>query len=206
MRLPQITVKQGVLLGVLGVIMAVVGYLLYATLWRTTVILHESYDNAEQKLLSALDMDRDELVTTRYAQSHVTGRLKDSLTMEIHTHHLIAYQPGQRLRFSGDHAYNICGSGHEWVEFDLVRQSDNTTKLTVDYFENTWLFGSIPVTWRSGRKQERQIISTIFGERAHKDRRTRPIFSPHPNTFSTFTGPQYSSASSTAYAALIRWP
>ena len=88
--------------------------------------------------------------------------------MGIHTHDLIDYTPGKRIHFSGDHYYNIFASGHEWIEIDLTRKDEKSSTIMVDYFENTYLCDLVPVSWQSGRKQERQIIATIFSDQTAK--------------------------------------
>jgi hypothetical protein len=166
MKLPRISISYGYrLLLVFALVAAVVtGYFVYANLWRTTVVLKLPYDRAEIRLLSALSISKDQFIRAKHAQSEVSAELQKSLTMRIHNHDLMHYTPGKRIHFTGDHYYNIFGSGHEWIEFELVAKDEMSSTVTVDYFENAYLFDLIPVSWRPGRKEERHIIATIFGE------------------------------------------
>ncbi len=135
----------------------------YATQRRTSVILNAPYALVEWQAFSALGLDRDELVASKHAQSHARGEISTVLTMEIHTHRLVEYEPDEHIHFRGDHRYNIMAVGSERLEVDIREVSPVKTKVTLDYAENTWLFGLIPTSWRLGWSQERRLVKAMFG-------------------------------------------
>lgn len=90
---------------------------------------------------------------------------KGRITMGIHTHRLIQYEPGERIHFWGNHEYNIMATGVERIEIDLEKVDDNKTKNTMDYFETLRFAGLLPIAYRSGGRQEPHRINTIFRQK-----------------------------------------
>ena len=129
---------------------------------ETIVVLNAPYELAEWQAFAALGIDRDELIAGRPAQSHVRGEIGSVLTMKIHNCRLIEHVPDSRIRFRGDHRYNILATGGERFEMAIERLAPGKTRVRVDYFESTRLFGVIPITYRIGKSQERRLLKAIF--------------------------------------------
>ena len=145
--------------GLLAVLLACV---VYATQRRTSVVLEAPYALVEWQAISGLGLDRNQLVAQKHAQSRARGAVKSVLTMDVHTHRLIEYEPDAHIHFWGDHRYNIMATGAERLEVEIQRLSAGRTRVTLDYSETTRLFGVIPVTWRLGRSQERRLLKAMF--------------------------------------------
>jgi hypothetical protein len=130
---------------------------------ETSVVLDAPYELVEWQALSALGIDRNELTAKRHSSSRARGEVGPVLMMETHNCRLIEYAPDSHIRFRGDHRYNIMATGGERFEVAVERTSPGRTRVTVDYFESTRLFGVIPVTYRIGKSQERRLLKAMFG-------------------------------------------
>jgi len=137
-------------------------FIIYARFRTTSITINAKFSDVEQRLFSALNINKEELLNKPYPQSKVEEELRKSLTMGIHNLKLLQYSPNERLIFVGEHKYNIMASGLERYKFDLKRVNDTRTRVRVDYFENSNLGGFIPITYDPGGNEENHLLKVIF--------------------------------------------
>jgi len=130
----------------------------------TTRTYTMTYSHAETLLFTRLHLDKDStLRNPRLVQARAEDKLMRPMSMKLFAVDLHSNTPGQYLSFTCHHLYNIGAVGGQYIRFDLKKEGDDKTSITVDYCDR-WR-GMWPpfVFWNPGPGRERKIHNAIWG-------------------------------------------
>ncbi len=122
------------------------------------------FDQAEAALYESLRLDRDQVRTNPVrALAVAEGELAKPMSMTRYAVNPEIDVPGERLRLTLQHRYNIGATGAEYIRFDLQARGPDTTRVKVNYTDR-WV-GIWPpfIFYNPGMIRERRISKLIWG-------------------------------------------
>jgi len=128
----------------------------------TRQLIQTDYSNVESVVLNDFHIDKEELLEKGSTQAKAAEEYSEVLDMRIYSTELIGHIQDRELVITLKHEYNILATGKEQISFSIKKVGYNSTELIVDYFENTNLFGFLPVTIGAGANKEKEILFILL--------------------------------------------
>ncbi len=122
------------------------------------------FAQAETRLYTSLQLDRDQVRTNPVmAQAVATGDLAKPMSMTKYAVSPEIAMPGERLKLTLHHRYNIGAAGAESIRFDLQARGPNATRVKVNYTDRWSGIWPPFVFYNPGMIRERRISKQIWG-------------------------------------------
>ena len=125
-------------------------------------MIEKDYLAVESVVLKDFHIDKGKLIAKESTQAKAAAEYKDILDMMVYYTELISHIEDKELIINLKHEYNIFATGKEQISFSIKKIEAKTTELVVDYFENTNLFGFLPITIGAGTKEEQEILLILL--------------------------------------------
>ena len=128
----------------------------------TKQLIEKDYSEVESVVLKDFHIDKGKLIAKGSTQAKAAAEYKDILDMTVYYTELISHIEDKELIINLKHEYDIFATGKEQISFSIKKIDGKTTELVVDYFENTNLFGFLPITIGAGTKEEQEILLILL--------------------------------------------